>query len=136
MLAPRHYVPGLIALAAGLIYLSWVQYERSQPTTLELQRKAKEQKTADWYRDAYGTDRLTITQFLARAYEVRPGEPALLCYGVLNAKTVRIEPPVEALHPSPTYCFNVTPAKTTTYKLIAESADGKTADKSVTIIVK
>ncbi|MEP7355529.1 MAG: hypothetical protein ABI824_20050 [Acidobacteriota bacterium] len=136
MPAPRHYFPGLIALVIGLTYVSWVLYQREQPTTIELKRKAKEAKTTEWYRATYGTDELTITQFIARTYEIHTGETALLCYGVLNAKTVRLEPAVELLHPSTTYCFNVTPAKTTTYKLIAASADGKTVDQSLTIAVR
>src|SRR3954452_12582784 len=48
-----------------------------------------------------------ITQFYARSGEVMEGDPNLICYGVLNARSLRIEPPVETLTPALNRCFFV-----------------------------
>ena len=56
-----------------------------------------------------------ITQFYARSGEVTAGDPNLICYGVRNATSVRIEPPVENLAPAVNRCFFVEPQQDTTY---------------------
>jgi hypothetical protein len=38
--------------------------------------------------------------------------------------SVRLEPPVEKLTPKLNRCFWIQPSRTTTYKLVAEGADG------------
>jgi len=43
--------------------------------------------------------------------------PVTLCYGAPEAKSVSIEPAVEALKPTRRYCFIVKPARATTYPL-------------------
>jgi hypothetical protein len=47
-----------------------------------------------------------------------------VCYGVENAKTVRMEPQVEDRWPTATRCFWVEPRQDTGYRLIAEGYDG------------
>jgi hypothetical protein len=76
-----------------------------------------------------------ITQFYANPSSVPKGGRALLCYGVESASKVRIEPPVEELNPALTRCFEVHPAQTTTYKLIAEGRSGGTAEATATIAI-
>jgi len=76
-----------------------------------------------------------ITQFYAAASSVAKGDPGRLCYGVEDAVSVRIEPPVEQLSPSPTRCFDIKLSTTTTYKLIAEGRDGSKDERSATIAV-
>ena len=58
-----------------------------------------------------------------------------LCYGVENAASVRIEPPVEQLKPGYNRCIDVTPARTTTYRLVVEGVNGGTLSESVTVEV-
>ncbi len=77
-----------------------------------------------------------ILQFYARAAETEAGAPVLVCYGVENARSVRINPPVETLKPAYSRCFTVSPGRDTTYTLIAEGPGGKTASSSITIKVK
>ena len=74
-----------------------------------------------------------ITQFWAVDPNLPRGETTRLCYGVEDARAVRIEPDVKRLYPALTHCFEVAPQRTTTYKLIAQSADGSTAMQSVTV---
>jgi len=78
-------------------------------------------------------DPVRITQFYATKVRVPRGESASLCYGVDNAKAVRINPPVERLWPAMSRCFPVSPQETTTYTLIAEDSQGQTDSKSVLI---
>jgi len=66
---------------------------------------------------------------------LRRGEHTLLCYGVNDAKTVRLEPSVEEVWPSFTRCIQVSPRKDTEYKLTAEDAAGHSVSQSVTIRV-
>jgi len=77
-----------------------------------------------------------ITQFYARSAEVTAGDPNLICYGVRNATSVRIEPPVENLAPAVNRCFFVEPQQDTTYKLVAEGKDGGQVSESFRVRVK
>jgi hypothetical protein len=74
-----------------------------------------------------------ITQFYATELTARRGESVNLCYGVENASTVRLTPPVEQLHPSLSRCFPVSQTQTTTYTLTAEDKQGGTASQSITL---
>lgn len=76
-----------------------------------------------------------ILQFYASSGLVEKGKPVTVCYGVENAKSVRVEPPVEELKPALNRCFQVTPTRETTYTLVAEGFDGKTISESFTIKV-
>ena len=76
-----------------------------------------------------------ISQFYAQPAVMPKGSKALLCYSVENAAAVRLDPPIEKVWPAMSRCFEVTPAKTSTYALTAESSDGQTVSKSVTVQV-
>ncbi len=77
-----------------------------------------------------------ITQFYASTGEVIRGKHAIVCYGVENARAVRIEPPVEELKPSWNRCISITPEHDTTYTLWAEGLDGTRVSESFTVKVK
>jgi hypothetical protein len=76
-----------------------------------------------------------ITQFYAAEPNIALGEKTLLCYGVEGAKAVRLQPAVEQVWPALVRCFDVIPAHTTTYTLIAEDAKGELLSQSTTIEV-
>ena len=76
-----------------------------------------------------------ISQFYAQPAAIPKGSKGLLCYSVENATAVRLDPPVERVWPAMSRCFEVTPDKMTAYTLTAESADGQTVSKSVTVQV-
>jgi hypothetical protein len=123
-----HYM-GIGVLAAAL-YVGWVFASRwlsnhpGKPAAPE----------------AAGTDvpdtRLKISQFYVSPPAVMEGERSLLCYGVENAKSVRIEPAVDGVWPSPNRCVEIRPQRTTKYKFIAESAGGQVQTASLEIIVE
>jgi hypothetical protein len=79
---------------------------------------------------------LKILSFYAAPSQVARGGHTNLCYGVSGAKTVRIEPPVDAVWPALTRCVQVSPRKDTEYKLIAEDAHGASATQSATVKVR
>lgn len=72
-----------------------------------------------------------ITQFYATP-RVAAGEEATICYGVEWAVSVRLEPPVEQLVPSPARCFAFRP-QGSSYKLIARGGAGDEVSRTLTI---
>jgi hypothetical protein len=76
-----------------------------------------------------------ILQFYPSNTQVARGEHALVCYGVENAKAVRLEPPIEQIVPAYIRCFQYSPQKTTEIKLVATGADGSEVSKAIQIAV-
>ena len=76
-----------------------------------------------------------ILQFYAGSGTVARGEQVLICYGVENAKAVRLEPHIETIAPSFNRCFQYSPAATSEIKLIATGADGSESSKTLEITV-
>ena len=76
-----------------------------------------------------------ILQFYANVGSITPGEKALLCYGVENAKTIHISPAVSGAYPSPNHCVEIGPERTTHYMILAEGFDGRVISQSFTLPV-
>jgi hypothetical protein len=130
--SPRHVLLYTWAATIGfaVLYLGWVgisRYLANRPVTPP---KPVANPATD-----FGTS-LKILQFYANTFEITEGERAILCYGVANARSVRLQPPVEEIRPSVNRCFWVQPERTTTYKLLAEGPLGETASETFTIKVK
>jgi len=77
-----------------------------------------------------------IVQFYARNADIIDGERNLICYGVRNARALRLEPPIETLAPALVRCFWVEPRQDTTYRLVAEGFDGEQDKASFSIKVR
>ncbi len=77
-----------------------------------------------------------ILQFYASVGALTSGQKALLCYGVENAKSVRISPSVSEVYPSLSHCVEIVPAHTTHYTILAEGFDGHVAMQSFTLMVQ
>jgi hypothetical protein len=133
----RKALPFLIVaiLAAGL-YDGWIFYSRWRAAG-EIERKSEAKKTEDARRtiEMLGGGGLKILNFYASPGAIRRGGRATICFGVFGAKSVRIEPPVESLHPAVSYCFQVSPSRTTEYKLFVEDGSGHTATESFVLTV-
>jgi hypothetical protein len=82
-----------------------------------------------------GGGQLKILSFYASPGAIRRGERANICYGVYGAKSVRIEPPVQALYPAIAYCLQVSPSRSTEYKLVAEDGSNHTVTQSLALRV-
>lgn len=76
-----------------------------------------------------------ILQFYSSVGSIKAGETALLCYGVENAKSVRIAPMMEGESPSSNRCLQVAPVRTTHYTILAEGFDGHVVMQSLTLPV-
>ena len=112
------------------LYVGWILWQRHAALTEVAHKPAVEDPLAK-----YG-GKVEIVQFYSGNGAIVPGGKAQLCYGVVNAKEVRLDPPVEKVWPSMSRCFDVAPARTTHYTLTAEGADHKAATASLDITVQ
>mgnify|MGYP000903300014 FL=1 len=85
--------------------------------------------------DAKDPNAVKITQFYAAAQRIGEGDKTMLCYGVENARAVRLNPAIEPVWPAAVRCFDVVPPHTTTYHLTAEDAQGQALTAETTIVV-
>ena len=76
-----------------------------------------------------------IIQFYASVGTLTAGQTAQLCYGVENARFVRIAPMISEVYPSANHCLQVGPKHTTHYTLLAEGYDGRVETRSFTLSV-
>jgi hypothetical protein len=124
-----------IGLSLAVARLGWVWLARHD-SRLRMEG-ATETRHGQAYRSSDDDNgALGITQFYARSGEMTEDDPNLVCYGVRNARSVRIEPPVVSLTPALNRCFFVEPHQDTTYKLVAEGTDGSQASESFRVRVK
>jgi hypothetical protein len=128
-----------IVIAIVLLYVSWILFSRwhenrnidrraagkRSEERMEQDRKALEQ---------FGGKELAIQSFYANPGIIHRGEKTQLCYGVANAKTVKIEPQSGPVWPSYANCVDVSPRKDTTYTLTVQDAGGNA--KTQTLQVK
>lgn len=77
-----------------------------------------------------------ILRFYASVGLLVTGESAQLCYGVENARSVHISPPIPGVFPSARRCLEVVPEHTTHYTILAEGYDGRVAMQSLTLPVQ
>ena len=125
-----------VAILVVAAYDGWVFYSRwDYARKAERMRQAKEAQEAQRTMDMLGGGQLRILNFYANPGHIRRGEHATICYGVYGAKSVRIEPPVEELHPAVAKCFKASPSRSTEYKLVAEDGSGRTASQRLTLQV-
>ena len=80
--------------------------------------------------------RVRILQFRASVGALMQGETAQLCYGVENAKLVRIAPVAARVLPATNRCMEVGPRHTTHYTIMAVGYDGSVATRSLTLPVQ
>jgi hypothetical protein len=77
-----------------------------------------------------------ILRFYATTGSIAPGGKAQLCYGVENAKTVRIAPSIAGVAPAANRCLDIVPDRTTHYTILAEGFDGHIVNRSLTLVVE
>jgi len=77
-----------------------------------------------------------ILQFYASVGSITAGQKALLCYGVENARSVRISPMLPGVYPTVSRCVEILPEHTTHYMIMAEGYDGQVATRSFTLAVQ
>lgn len=130
-----------LALLAVFVYVIWIFFARWQENR-QIQRQATEEKSQKQLEadrktvEAMGGKELAIQSFYASAGTVHRGESLQLCYGVANAKVVKLEPQDNPVWPSYNRCVDVSPKKDTTYTLTILDAAGNTKSQTLDIKVK
>jgi hypothetical protein len=120
-------------LAPAVTWLAWIYASRAISTlrwTRDHSRSAPE--NPEFARTYFGTD-LKILQFYAREGTVTEGNRTVLCYGVLNAKSVQLDPPVADVYPALNRCVEAAPGHETRYTLTAEGQDGRSISAALTV---
>jgi hypothetical protein len=78
-----------------------------------------------------------IVSFYAMPGTIHRGDEVDMCYGVSNAKSVKLDPPdVASMFSSLNRCVKVSPKKTTTYTFTADDGKGTTKTAQLTIEVQ
>ncbi len=127
-----------LAIVAALIYDGAIFYSRwngnREAARLQTQKEASQERKE---LDAMGGGGLRIISFYAAPAAIRRGDHTTLCYGVIGAKSVRMEPAAaDELWPALTRCVHASPRKDTEYKLIAEDGAGHSATQTIAVAVK
>jgi hypothetical protein len=130
-----------LLVGAALLVVIWIFYSRWQENH-SIERRTREEAS----RKQRENDRIALQQlggkelashsFYASPGAIHKGESLQLCYGVANAKVVKLEPQPNAVWPSYARCVNVSPPKTTTYTLTVSDAAGNTKSQSVQVNVR
>lgn len=136
---PLLYSSALLVVALlGVVFVMFSRWQDSR--NMERQAaQARAQKQHEQDRAAVeqlGGREFAILSFYASPAVIRRGESAHLCYGVANAKTVRLEPQPQPVWPSTAHCVDVSPIKSTTYTLTIESDTGTVRSQDVAIKVR
>jgi hypothetical protein len=124
----------LIGLVAALAYVAWVFANRKlSDRKAESELSRKQQRSSAELDKIYGGSEVKILQFYSPTSGIAPGQSATICYGVLNAKKVSIEPPVDGVSPALNRCVEVQPRHETKYTLTAEGDDGRVVSASLVL---
>jgi hypothetical protein len=129
-----------IVLAGVALVVGWILFSRwSENKQIErqsVQQKQEKQHESDRVAlDQMGGKTLDIQTFTASPGAVHRGETVQLCYGVANAKNVKLEPQPNPVWPSYSRCVDVKPTKTTTYTLTIDDGAGNTKAESLEVKV-
>jgi hypothetical protein len=123
-----------------LLFVVWTLFSRWQDNHASERRwrqeKARQQLETDRIvLDRLGGKELAIQSFYASPGAIHKGESVQLCYGVSNAKAVKLEPQPNAVWPSYARCVSVSPTKNTIYTLTISDASGNTKTQSLQVTV-
>jgi len=136
---PFLYSWAALAIAAlvvcGILFSRWQENRGFEKRAKEerIQKQLEQDRLA---LEQLGGKELSIQNFYASPGEIRRGETVQLCYGVANAKTVKLEPQRNPVWPSYSRCVDVTPIKSTTYTLTIADAAGNTRTQSLEVKVR
>jgi len=126
------------ALSVAVLYLAWTflaRYLSDQHWNQHLRASEAAARQAAFDRTYGGAD-LKILQFYPRDSILLEGRRTVICYGVLNARAVRLDPPVADVAPSLNRCVEAAPERDTRYTLTAQGAGGQAVSASFDIQVK
>jgi hypothetical protein len=122
--------------ALAVAYLGWVFVSRAISAGRWARQKTAANVDNPEFARVYGGSDVRILQFYAREGNVVEGGRSVICYGVLNAKAVRIEPAVSGAGPALNRCLEVSAEQETRYTLTAEGFDGRSVSESFVLGVR
>jgi hypothetical protein len=126
----------IVALVVvSVLFSRWLE-NRSAEQRAKQEKSQKQLEQDRITLEQLGGKELAIQNFYATPGNVRRGETVQLCYGVANAKTVKLEPQSHPVWPSYSRCVDVTPAKSTTYTLTIADAAGNSKTQTLEVIVR
>ncbi len=127
---------GIVTLVvAGILFSRWFENRTLEKRSKE-ERTQKQQEQDRVTLEQMGGKELAIQNFYATPGTIRHGETVQLCYGVANAKTVKLEPQSNPVWPSYSRCVEVTPTKSTTYTLTIADAAGNTRTQTLEVKIR
>jgi hypothetical protein len=136
---PLFYSSLVVLIAA--VAVGWILFSRwhgnrelDKKTSQEQAQKQKESDNVAL--EQFGGKELAIQNFYASPGIARRGQSVQLCYGVANAKTVKLEPQNNPVWPSYNRCVDVTPKKTTTYTLTIDDGAGHSQSQQLEVKVR
>lgn len=124
-------IAAVAVVIAGMFAYRW---EQNREAVQQAAEKARQLAAAD--AELMGGNRFDILQFYAYPAIIRPGDSTSLCYGVSNAKDVKLDPPVATMWPSLMRCVTLNPKKTTDYTLTIADAAGHTKTQTISVSVQ
>ena len=127
-----------VGVIIAALYVAWTFYSRHESNVAaERAAAAKQQEQRQRTVDTvFGNGEILFSGFSADSGFLRRGEHTQLCYGVENAKTVKLDPPVAQLKPTYRDCIEIAPTKTTTYTVTASDDKGHSKSESLTVRVQ
>jgi hypothetical protein len=126
----------VVALGVSWIFYSRWQLNRDIDAAAAKKAATEQRENAARTVEMMGGSKFDILNFYAAPGAIHRGDSFQLCYGVSNAASVKLDPPVASVWPSLSRCVSVTPKATTTYTLTATDSAGhsKTATLTVTVL--
>jgi hypothetical protein len=130
-----------LLVGTALLVVLWILYFRWEENR-SIERRTREETTRKQAEndrialEQLGGKELAIQSFYAAPGAIHKGETVQLCYGVANAKVVKLDPQPNPVWPSYARCVDVSPVKTTTYTLTISDASGNTKTQSLQVNVR
>jgi hypothetical protein len=128
----------LVVALLGVVFVMFSRWQDNRNMEHQAaQERAEKQREQDRMAvEQLGGKEFSILSFYASPTAIQRGESAQLCYGVSNAKTVKLEPQGQAVWPSVAHCVDVSPNKSTTYTLTIEDGSGHRLTQDVEVKVR
>jgi hypothetical protein len=121
-----------------MAYTFWSRWQENQDLAAKQKaaQNAAQREDAQKTYDTLGGSEFKIISFYASPGTIDRGDTVDMCYGVSNAKSVKLDPPDANVWPSNDRCLQISPKKTTTYTFTADDGKGNTKTATLTIEVK
>ena len=115
----------LAVLAAAALYVVFVLANRWFDDRHAATKARSQMDRKNSLPPELATSEMKVLQFYASPPVVKAGQQGLICYGVLNAKTARIDPDPGETTPALSRCLAVTPRRSTSYTLTIDDGRGR-----------